>query len=270
MICQPLYCGLNDILCQIGKCIKYCLEHNRKLIIDTKRFSGMKRDFSDYFIIKDPINESFIQLSLSDDELLSLSTQSKLKKQVDFSKSYEEEVIIHREWGGGTMSRYALSFLKFQPNLAKSIQHKLNLMPDDYCSVYVRNTDLKTNYEELFERIKSEIDDKYLLICTDDYRVIEYAKGIFSKLLFDEDIVKNEIPSEPLMSMLPNNFDNTKVNIDAITDLILGASAIQVFPTFVSAFSNNKPVPKNFQSGYMLLGIYLNQNKHVIRELLST
>jgi hypothetical protein len=40
----------------------------------------MKRDFSDYFIIKDPINQSFIQLSLSDDELLLVSTQSKLKK----------------------------------------------------------------------------------------------------------------------------------------------------------------------------------------------
>jgi hypothetical protein len=221
-------------------------------------------------MLKNPADAKFIQLSINEDELFSLSSLTKLKKPVDFSKSYEEELIIHRAYGGGTMSRYALSFLKFQPNLAKSIQHKLNLMPDDYCSVYVRNTDLKTNYEELFERIKSEIDDKYLLICTDDYRVIEYAKGIFSKLLFDENIVQNEIPAEPLMSLNHKNFDNDKVNIDAITDLILGASSIQIFPAVVSSFSSNKPVPENFQSGYMLLGIYLNQNKHVISELLAT
>jgi hypothetical protein len=218
-------------------------------------------------MLKNPADAKFIQLSISKDELFSLSSLTKLKKSMDFSNSYEEELIIHCALGGGTMSRYALDFLKLQPNLAKSIQHKLNSMPDDYCSVYVRNTDLKTNYEELFERIKSEIDDKYLLICTDDHHVIEYAKRIFPKLLFNENIAQNEITSKSLTSTNHKNFDNDKANIDAITDLILGASSIQIFPAFVSPVFNR---PKNFQSGYMLLGIYLNQNKHIIRELLST
>lgn len=282
LICQPYLCGLTDILCQIGHCIKYCQDYDRKLIIDTRSWSGMERNFSDYFIINSYTNKDFIQLSLSDEEILMLGKQNKellvedLKIDIDFSKNHSEDVLIHRSWGNGPESiLYALSFFKLQPKLTKSIQNKLNLMPNDYCSVYIRNTDYKTDYKELFDQIKSEIGDRYLLVCTDDYGVIEYAKNIFPKLIFNEDIIKNPVPVLPLMNRIQKHLDKDKVNINAITDLILGASSMKLYPSFISSYERyesdekNVQFPKNTKSGFVKLGIYLNQNKNLIDNLLN-
>ena len=279
LICQPYLCGLTDILCQIGHCIKYCQDYDRKLIIDTRSWSGMRSNFSDYFIIN--ADRDFIQLSVDDEEIILLATRNKellledSKIDIDFSKNHTQDVLVHRSWGNELeFVLYALSFFKLQPKLTKSIQNKLNLMPSDYCSVYIRNTDYKTDYKDLFDQIKSEIGDRYLLICTDDYHVIEYAKNIFSKLIFNEDIVKNPIPVLSLMNRIQKHLDKDKVNINAITDLILGASSMKLYPSFITSYEsyysieNNVQFPENTKSGFVKLGIYLNQNKNLIDNLL--
>ena len=278
LICQPYLCGLTDILCQIGHCIKYCQDYDRKLIIDTRSWSGMRSNFSDYFIIN--TDTDFIKLSVDDAEIILLATRNKelledLKIDIDFSKNHSEDVLIHRSWGNELeFVLYALSSFKLQPKLAKSIQNKLNLMPGDYCSVYVRNTDYKTDYKELFDQIKSEIGDRYLLICTDDYHVIEYAKNIFPKLIFNEDIIKNPVPVLSLMNRMQKHLDKDKVNVNAITDLILGASSMKLYPSFITSYEsydsseNNVQFPENTKSGFVKLGIHLNQNKNIIDDLL--
>jgi hypothetical protein len=241
----------------------------------------MRSNFSDYFVINSYTNKDFIQLSLSDEEILLLGKQNKellvedLKIDIDFSKNHSEDVLIHRSWGNGPESiLYALSFFKLQSKLIESIKNKLNLMPSDYCSVYVRNTDYKTDYKELFDQIKSEIGDRYLLICTDDYHVIEYAKNIFPKLIFNEDIIKNPVPELSLMNRMQKHLDKDKVNVNAITDLILGASSMKLYPSFITSYEsyesseNNKQFPKNTKSGFVKFGIYLNQNKNLIDNLL--
>ena len=279
LICQPYLCGLTDILCQIGYCVKYCQDYDRKLIIDTRSWSGMRSNFSDYFIIN--TDRDFIQLSVDDEEITLLGKQNKellveeLKIDIDFTKNHSEDVLVHRSWGNGLESiLYALSFFKLQPKLAISIKNKLKLMPNDYCSVYIRNTDYKTAYKELFDQIKSEIGDRYLLICTDDYGVIEYAKNIFPKLIFNEDIINNAIPALSLMNRMQTHLDKDKVNVNAITDLILGASSMKLYPSFLSSFEScesyekNVQFPKNTQSGFVTLGIHLNQNKKIIDDLL--
>ena len=268
IICQPLDCGLNDTLCQIGLCIKYSRDYNRKLIIDTERHSGMVKDFGDYFVNNNIDNKDFIQLSLSDIELDLLGEQTKSlltsskPLSVDFLNNHEEEVLVHRSSGGGLSSAYALDFFKLQPNLAQTIQNKLNSMPDGYCSVFIRNTDYRTNYKELFEFIKSDIGDRYLLVCTDDYHVIDYAKTQFSKLICNEDIERNAIPARHAMRRCQRHLDHNKVNIDAITDLILGAASMKLYPSVVS-------FPYNIKSGFVALGTYLNENKNIINNLLT-
>ena len=277
-ICQPLG-GLNDILSNIGFCIEYCRNHNRKLIIDTRQFSDMERDFSDYFTKKNT-DEDFVQLSLSDTERILLEEQYSISLTdvsdrrnkpveipLDLSTDYESEIILNRTYTGDISgSVVTLKFFKLQLNLAKSIEYKLSLMPDEYFSTYVRNTDYRTDYKSLFNSIKSEVGDRYLLVCTDDYRVIDFAKDIFPKLIFNEDIIKNPIPTMSLMNRQHTKLNKDKVNTNAITDLILGASSMQIFPSFV--FSYSLPIPKNFQSGFVRLGIYLNQNKSIINDLL--
>lgn len=279
LICQPYLCGLTDILCQIGHCIKYCQDYDRKLIIDTRSWSGMRSNFSDYFVINTA--RDFIQLSVDDEEIISLAKQNNellvedLKIEIDFSKNYSENVLVHRSWGNRLQPVvYALSFFKLQPELIESIKNKLNLMPSDYCSVYIRNTDYKTDYKGLFDQIKSEIGDRYLLICTDDYVVIEYAKNIFPKLIFNEDIIKNPVPVLSLMNRMQKHLDKDKVNLNAITDLILGASSMKLYPSFITSYEsydsseNNVQFPENTKSGFVTLGIHLNQNKNLIDNLL--
>ena len=279
LICQPYLCGLTDILCQIGHCIKYCQDYDRKLIIDTRSWSGMRSNFSDYFIIN--ADRDFIQLSVDDEEIILLATRNKellledSKIDIDFSKNHTQDVLVHRSWGNKLeFVLYALSFFKLQPKLAESIQNKLNLMPEIYCSVCIRNTDYKTDYKDLFDQIKSEIGDRWLLICTDDYGVIEYAKNIFPKLIFNEDIIKNPVPVLSLMNRLQKHLDKDKVNVNAITDLILGASSMQLYPSFITSYEsyesseNNVQFPENTISGFVKLGIHLNQNKNLIDNLL--
>ena len=257
--------SLNDVLCQIGKCIKYCQEFDRKLIIDTRKYSALQRDFSDYFIPKNSEIENFIQPALSDEEwgLISKIAVSKSNLSID----YDDEIILHQSLGGGLLSAYTLEFFKLNPNIAKLIQEKLSSMPDDYCSVFVRNTDVKTDYKKLFDRIKPEVGDRYLLLCTDDYHVIEYAKDIFPKLLFNDTLTKNEMPDISVSNNAQINLDKDKVNIEAITDLILGASSSQVFLSNESFYGKSNPKP--YKSGFMLLGEHLNKNKNIITNLLT-
>ena len=94
-------------------------------------------------------------------------------------------------------------------------------------------------------------------------------------MIFNEDIIKNPVPALSLMNRMQKHLDKDKVNANAITDLILGASSMQLYPSFItslesyfSSSENNKQFPENTKSGFVNLGIHLNQNKNLIDNLL--
>lgn len=280
LLCRP-HGGLNDTLCQIEKCWKYALKSDRVLIIDTRN-SGLHADFSEYFEAKEkslrfifdthPETLEFLnQLSCFPFELrgklhcmdlatyrkpnLVLENNPRVQLTFNFSKEYEETVLVHEQYGGGTLSFDLLEKIYIAPNVRVLVLERIAHLNGNYCAVHVRNTDLKTNYESLFRRILPETKNRRVLVCSDDAAVIEYARLYFPSGI----LTSSEIP-DTRGAALHYSADRKKHAIDAIVDLIALGKAEKLY------FSVHA---KGGVSGFSRLAAHLSQNKYVIENLLQ-
>jgi len=280
LLCRP-HGGLNDTLCQIEKCWKYALKSGRILLIDTRN-SGLHANFSEYFEAKErafrfifdihPETLEFLnQLSCFPFELrgklhlmdlaifkapnLVLKNNPRVPLTFDFSKEYEETVLVHEQYGGGKLSFDLLERLYIAPGPRALILSRISKLDSTYCAVHVRNTDLKTNYKDLFQRILPEIRGKRVLVCSDDAAVIEYARlNCPSEILTSSDIPDT---SGVALHQLE---DREKHVIDAIVDLIALGNAEKLY------FSTHT---HGGVSGFSRLAAHISQNKYVIGSLLQ-
>jgi hypothetical protein len=269
--------GLNDTLCQIEKCWRYAENFNRALIIDA-RHSSFYHDFSKFF---QPRKESKkIFFNISNDQLNSLNklrcfppeiagkldlylvefTQgaqnfvvknTSVQITFDFSKDYDEDVLVHDQCGGGNLSLHLLERLIISSAIRSTILRRINQLDGKYLAVHVRNTDYQTNYKEFFSKILPEVKDKSILVCSDDAAVIQYARSFFTTS-------KNFLSTK---ASDPETCSDDQMNsaIDALVDLIAMGRSRKVF------FSN---VTVGHASGFSRLAQHLSQNKYVIQKLL--
>ncbi|MDR2636096.1 MAG: hypothetical protein LBC08_04620, partial [Campylobacteraceae bacterium] len=116
LICRP-HGGFNDMLVRIEKCCRYAQTYNRTLYIDTSR-SGFLDDFDKYFTAPEGIflNISHLlslQVSKDDYEKLKIIADSPFDTQAvfDFSKDYDEQILVYEESGGGDESIFVFERL---------------------------------------------------------------------------------------------------------------------------------------------------------------
>ncbi len=281
LLCRPQG-GLNDTLCQIGICWNYAFEFGRTLVIDTRN-SGLRAQFSDFFAPRrnsprlifnasDHVLETLNTLSCYPPELggklhrLDLAQLHSLnyvfKHDVsvpltfDFSEDYAHDVLVHERWGGGRASYSLLEKIRLSPNLRPVILERIKHLGEGYSALHVRNTDIQTNYKELFQRIAPEVKGKRLLVCSDDAAVVRYARSYFHD---SEVLVTSEIPDMGGTPLHGPGGDKLHA-IDAIVDLIaLGRSEKLYF-----SISEHGLV-----SGFTHLAAHLWRNKYVIHALLQ-
>lgn len=287
LLCRPRG-GLNDTLCQIEKCWKYCDDYNRILIIDTVK-SGIFINFSDIF--RDVTKSNYL-FELSDSTLSKINklpcqikeVEGKLdsyqsiyinkenynlintdkKLTFDFNKDHEESVLLHEQCGGGTDSIELLKKLTFVDDLKLKVQKvKMN---NSYKSIHVRNTDYKTDYIKLFNEIKSELKGENVLVCSDDRSVIKKSIDVLSE---SNIITKTKsdfsIEGEPLHKVY-NNYtsdEKKKLTENSLIDLILLGLSDKIYYSNISNF--------NFTviSGFTKLALLLNKDKSVIYQLIK-
>ncbi len=192
--------GLNDILCVIQKCITYCKEYNRILLIDTFTKSSYNVNFSDYFdfinnnIIYDinkiiPILNNYnnsVYPSYFNNKLTDILNNNIQFTYVEGQFKYNniiltlpkfkinEKIIIYSACGGGDGYRLFRQ-LKIKTDVRELCVKRYNSLVKPYICLQIRNTDYKCDYKTIYYNNKDLIQSyKNIYVATDDKAVIDY------------------------------------------------------------------------------------------------
>jgi hypothetical protein len=301
LLCKP-HGGLNDILCQIEKCLKYALAYDRELYIDGSH-SGFLDSFENYFAVpaeggiyfknidfltppfdvyphclSDNITTFKWKFDLTIQRAVHIPTDTVLS--FDFDKSYTEQILVHEQGGGGDNSINAFEKLMLKENIRLHISKIIENL-GEYDAIHVRHSDYKTDYENFFSDISDKLGDK-IVLCTDSYECQVYAKSLWKERL---QIVTN-IPNTQGKPLHNNrNLDRFAVNLDTLTDLFVLACSKNLHITKIDLWnttvkSTNKDIKnlyvakhaakieKGFISGFGRLASSLHKRKGLIEKLL--
>jgi hypothetical protein len=291
LLCRPQG-GLNDTLCQIENCWRYAERYGRTLIVDTKRSGGVQGVFSEFFQPKTKSTTLFFELS--EDRLANLNgatcfpaeirgrlntyiaeydyskfgnffldRETSVEITFDFTKDYDETLLVHEQCGGGTLSFDLLPKLIISDNLRPTILDRISHLNGEYYAVHVRNTDLRTSFKAFFSKILPEVENKSLLVCSDDAAVIAYAQRFFisSKILFSSEVPNTQGKSLHF-DIYSDDRQRKKMAVDAIVDLIAMGRSTKLF------FSD-ATLEAGRTSGFSLLAEHLWNNKNLIESLLG-
>jgi hypothetical protein len=282
ILCRPEG-GINDVFCQIQNCFQYAISHQRILLVDTHS-TGFHEPIGNYFISKAENlvflkeNEADIYFQKATSIYPSLTGSILGYKPVykeshnfcneldgktlsfDFQKGYEHQLLLHHACGGGTSSNSLFNYLTLSDVLKEKIVSLFLKIPKPYCSIHIRNTDLKTNYKEIF---RNPFSFKHIFLATDSKETLEYAKTecyehkIFN---FSTKLSSNDIPIHMHSINNPNSLDRSTINTEAFIDLFLLGLGQQ----FVAL-----PTQQGYYSGFTLLANFLFQNKKLLYQLLE-
>jgi hypothetical protein len=273
LLCRP-FGGLNDILCQIAKCLKYALEYDRELYVDCSH-SGFLDSFANYFIapegvyfkdidfltppfdvyphcLVNDIRGFTVQRDLATKKAVHIPTNTVLS--FDFDKSYAEQILVHAQAGGGDSSINVLEKFVLKENVRLHISKIIENL-GEYDAIHVRHSDYKTDYQKFFADINGKLGSK-IVLCTDSYQCQVYAKSLWGGRLH---IVTN-IPDTKGIRLHGNrNLDRFQTNIDTLTDLFILACGKNLYTTNIN---------RGFVSGFGILANALHRRKDLIEKLL--
>lgn len=284
VICQPMG-GINDMLCQMGLCIEYAEKFNRKIIIDTKTFSDLSDHFSNYFQVIRP--NTFIYLDLEDSDMQNLhdhpafNSKINLRKTedenmlypLDFSKDSDEKFVLHRHFGGGFMSLYALRYFSLLPQFIAAIKQRKQFL-GEYHAILIRHTDYQTDYQTALTNLRAMASHIPLYVFTDNYIVQDFAKTLgFHKLIINENLYKNDMKYVPIMhtSRINPSIPVMQVNSGVLSDLFLAALATHIYPTHILGHNGDRQFEnKRVKSGFVNLAIELHHDRILLDRILHT
>lgn len=286
VLCRPQG-GLTDQLCQIGKCITYAQQHDRTVIVDTSsNISGMVGDFSKFFVSTDPKLQ--LQYSLNKNLLLGKSVfpvppglfidaypifyshttgkcyfdnRDKDMISFDFSKDYDELVLLHHQVGGGAeLALSALSKLVLHPDLLAELERRYLHSGGAYHAVHIRNTDIQSDYEPVIEELKSANFEK-LFVATDNLNTLNAFVIIFgSKVLSYSHIPQL---NDHALHISASKAEADVRYQDAICDLLMLGMSSQLILCKVRSGHTKQ------YSGFSQLAQLLFENQDALRNLLS-
>ena len=192
--CKPLG-GLNDSLCQINKCLVYCLMSKRILVINAVN-SGQLQRLEDYFQVHPSARDSIVitdsiktltsssslfpgDLSEDVDELIpvfDLQTTihvdrvTRVPTQFDlYEYEYPHDVLFHSQCGGGA-GWSALERFRLTESALAAVEQRLRDLPKRYHALHIRDSDYSADLEAFLERVFPILNRDRLpcLICTDN------------------------------------------------------------------------------------------------------
>ena len=262
--------GVADMLCQIGRCIDYARRHGRRLIVDTQLPDFFAEPFSTYFTFADEqvavteLTEQELailnqlpcrpaeftgRLGTYVAEQVPPSLFGALERQYghfvnlrdastqvpatfDFRCDYAEPVLLHHGSGSETeQALFALRSLRPTSELELALRQALRSLPPRYEALHVRNTDLKSHYQEAVRALDLDAGEP-LLVCSDDHEVIAFARRTVRKrhLLIASTPVR---PAEFGSGVATTHKDNPglprhEVNLSALIDLVCLAGSAKL------------------------------------------
>jgi hypothetical protein len=278
LLCRPVG-GLNDSLNQFEICCRYAAATGRAVLLDGQ-YSGFLDSWDKYFLLRENLEPAvhFYHPGLnadlnkmtcrplclagkigaytatgSPDNCVDTLTGTPLR--FDLSLHHPETLLVHHQYGGGTLSFSAVSKLKLVPEITSRIARLKEAHPD-YVALHVRNTDYQTAYEPLLEAIQAT-DAKKILLCSDDARCKDRARTLLGDRLF----FATDTPDTGGKSLHANaQLDRWRENCNALADLAMLALANKLYiaPTTTGPYS-----------GFSLLANFLHHNRQALEEFLG-
>jgi hypothetical protein len=236
--------GLNDILFTTNRCLNYCINHNRILLVN-----GLKStyiiNFSDYFEI--PSNKHIIfdieQIKniCSNNSFSVYPTifQNKmnniLKGEINFDydpngggwlyqntklrllrKNLKEDIIIYSSCGGGDGFKL-FKRLVFKKNIMDICNERYKRLSIPYLGIQIRNTDYKCDYVKFFNQHKEVINSfTEIYLASDDVNVLQFfrEKGLQIKNF-------TTFPTQQYKNLHRSEIDPRTKFIDVICDIYI-------------------------------------------------
>ncbi|MDR1284614.1 MAG: hypothetical protein LBJ88_00235 [Campylobacteraceae bacterium] len=282
VFCRPRS-GLNDMLVQMQKCRQYALTYDRELYIDGSR-GGFLDSFDNYFTVPDSVYlggfdfmkyeftcyPAFLENDIVGYQVAYSSEKRKFVYAAtselitfDFAKSYEEDILVHEQSGGG-LGVDTFEWLRLNEKVKiyiVSILEKLG----SYDAIHVRNTDYKTDYKTFFENIKDKLGNK-IVLCTDDLECQLYAKSFFGDRL----CVITELPDTQGRPLHNNkNINRYSTNLNTIVDLFVLASGRNIyFSTILPRKEHPWTLTGTVTSGFSRLAKALHERQDLVKKIL--
>ena len=283
LLCRP-HGGLNDTLCQMERCAAYAEQHGRKLLIDSTR-SGLLLSFSNFFR---PLADDQI-ISLDDKRLIGLNFDSldcqpavigrrlnayrvkhvggRLREaktlqelSFDFSRDYDEPLLVHEQHGGGSSSHDFLRRVTFADPVASEIRDALSKLGRCDAAIHLRNTDQKTFVGAFLRKIRNRLEGQRVLICTDNANTIERVRTFMKS---SQVVTASNITGRGKRLHDGRNYadheEKRQATVNAFVDLCALASADALYLAQLS---------RGNYSGFSELAVFLTQNRDVLGALL--
>ena len=254
--------GFNDILCVIEHVINVCKKNNRTLLLDTINNLTYKINFSDYFnvsnvpiicdmnvIKKIVLNKNvtiFPNILNNKMEDIVYNKVPILYKRGGFqfnntninlilpSNEQKEDIIVHVACGNGHNSfNFFNNHIFFKTDIINYCNNNLSKINKPYICLYIRNTDIKCNYKNLYNTHKELIHTyKNLYIASDDKNVISFFKelslNVYNFTTF---------PSDNYKALHYSNIDKDIKIKDLISDLYIIAMADKLVSNSAGGFN---------------------------------
>ncbi len=268
------------MLVQISKCFDYAKEHNRRLIIDCQNTQTFQDSIGHYLNVQSVEYFDISEKSKSISEVIGHEfmpnevfpcvnlnydySQLEFDKvggiyfggvclTFDFSKNYNESLLIHHQCGGGLPSESFLKKIVFSKKISLDFYERVSQLPYFYRAYHCRNTDISCDLLEAL-RVVQAMRGKVFL-ATDSYA----AKTIFTEKLPGKTVTFSDIPDlggRNIHHTTCSPMDKRKRNEDAFLDLLmLGFSKeLKYSQTLVGC--------KNV-SGYSCLADHIRKNQAV-------
>lgn len=197
IVCRPQG-GLNDMFCQIYKCLRYAIRYNRLVLVDTETNPKFLEPLSFYFtslsphlkfidrgeankILRDSGSAVRSNIPWDYETVWDTGSHSFIEKMsqktltFDFRRTHSEKVLIHHQAGGGLDSARLLLLMSLTPHLMDVLTNRLAAFPKEYVAAHVRYSDYESDYMNLLPNTLSK-KRNMLFLSTDNDQVIEWLK----------------------------------------------------------------------------------------------
>lgn len=297
VICMP-FGGLNDSLCQVYHCLRYCEKTNRTLVITSNYkicpiilsslidlcHKSVKIVFNDLHpmtfsdsltIYPHCIDTNFINninsalfFYDSDKHRHCFLDFKNVISSFDVNAKYDEDVLVYAQSGGGDFAQHLCDYMKIKDVCVKHFRSRYDKIKKPYVSIHIRNTDINCDIEKFSLFLKSQnINNRNIFLATDDLYTRNYISNLFNnKIFYFSNLGNDVIDNVSKRKGLHYNYKISKQerNLDAVSDLLCLALSDRIYHPYEFYNKNNDIV----SPGYTNLAVYLNNNKTVVENML--
>lgn len=289
LLCRPQG-GLNDMLCQVEKCCRYAERTGRTVVVDTNYAHSeyFNDDLDRYFASRQsrlllspralpgPLDAmtvfpAFLQGRLDSytarfdrDARAFCDTATGAPVTFDFGRDHPQQLLVHHQAGGGTISLFALLRLTLQPPLVDELVRRMQGIGGPWTGVHIRDTDYATDYRPLLDGLLRRAPPR-IFLATDSQPVREHflrELGAERVHTYADALSADRAPIHRRAAIDPRTA--LRRNRDALLDLLLLALSRQVL--FGRVGANEWGVS---HSGFSLLAHGLWQQRSVLRHLVA-